>query len=196
MSDENDSAQVEVGPADGDDEDDGSLPTISSGQAPSGEPGDVVELPPPNISDSKLSIWSIWRHRKKTRKSAKKGYVQWILIDSTYPTPKMVKPEPGGGGIPEIKHDGERYLFPRDAMLPSKETGMWTVVHKKGEAEPLNLRDPSRNAIKADELQEYLDLRVSSSPPSWFDNLDLDAADVMKWMMIALVGFAVLQNFL
>jgi len=118
-------------------------------------------------------LWRAYRNHKKERKYADKNYVKWYLVGSGWPRAKFVKPEGKGGGIPEYKHDGTTYLFPRRAMLPDRDSGMFTVVHKYGEADPLNMTEPSQNAIKADELSEYLTKRVTSSPPSFFDKFDI-----------------------
>jgi len=124
-------------------------------------------------------LWRAYRNDKKERKYADKNYVKWYLVGSGWPSPKFVKPEGKAGGIPEYKHDGTTYLFPREALLPDRDSGMFTCVHKYGEADPLNLTDPSRNAIKADELNEYLTKRVTSSPPSFFDKFDLDPETIL-----------------
>ena len=162
--------------------------------------GDVVELPPPDLKKTRFGkfgeMWALRRHIKKRQKLIKKGYVQWYLIDDTFPEPKFVKPEPQGGTMRELKHDGDRYLFPREAMLPSERQGMWTVVHKLGEADPINMRDPARNAIPSDALQEYITMRPSASPPSFFDKLDMDIEDAMKYVVFAFIAIAILNSVL
>ncbi len=160
--------------------------------------GDVVELSPPDLKNTRFGklgeMWALRRHIKKRQKLIEKGYVQWYLIDDTFPEPKFVKPAYEGGTMRELKHDGARYLFPRDAMLPSERQGMWTVVHKVGEADPVNMSDPARNAIPADALQEYITMRPTSSPPSFFDKLDLDMEDALKYLVGAFIGLAILNS--
>jgi hypothetical protein len=85
-------------------------------------------------------------------------------------------------------------LFPKEAMIPDRDSGMFCVIHKEGEAEPLNMTDPTANAIMADELNEYLTKRVTSSPPSWWDNIDLDAQDIIPIAIGALIIIAALQQ--
>lgn len=155
---------------------------------------DEVTLEKPNLKTAKWGtvgeLVLTWRYLKKRRKLAGKGYVQWLLIGDTYPTPKFVKPEEKGGGMLEYKHDGKRYLFPKDAMVPSDEQGLWTIVHQQGDANPLNLKDPLVPAIKADSLEEYLTMRLSSSPPSFLDKFDLDAQDAMTYAIAGTVLIA------
>jgi hypothetical protein len=141
-------------------------------------------------------IWRLWRHHRKRRRLASEGYVQWYLIDDTFPTPRFVQPELKGGGIAELEHDGVTYLFPRRAMVASEQQGLWTVIHKRGEAEPINLREPSRDAIKADEVKEFLEMRVTSSPPSWLDGMDLDASQLLKLGLGLIVVYAVVKSSL
>lgn len=169
-------------------------------EEPTGEEGDVVTLFEPNLETARWGavqeLWRLRRHRKKRRRLAKKGYVQWYLVGSNWPSPKFVKPESHGGGMLELKHDGERYLFPRSALVPSVDQGMWTVIHKRGEADPLNLQDPSRNPIPTDELEQYLNTRVMAKPPGLLDKLDIDSDDVVKYglaMLFLLIG---LQAFM
>lgn len=157
----------------------------------------IEELRPPSVADARFGWFGqLWRTRnwlKKREKLRGKGYVQWYLVDDQFSTPKYVKPERKGGGLLELKHDGERYLFPENAMVPS-ENGLWTVIHRKGEADPLNLRDPARLSIPTDELEEYLNLRVSSTPPSWWDSLGLDMSDLVKIAIVGIIVFAAIQQ--
>lgn len=159
-----------------------------------------LELPEPDLQTATWGLpqklYRMHRQIRKRRKLAKHGYVQWYLIDDTYPTPKFVKPEMNGGGIPEYELDDERYLFPKDAMVASEQQGLWTIVHKKGEADPVNLRDPTEYAIPADVLENWLDMRVNVDPPSWWDSFDIEPADAMKWLFIGLVGFVILRSVL
>lgn len=159
-----------------------------------------VDLPPPDLKKGRLGIFSeiraVRRHIKKRRKMIRKGYVEWYLVDSSFPRPKYVKPEADGGGIPEYKHNGVRYLFPREAMVANEQNGGWTVVHKKGDAEPINLREPSEHAIPPDILEEYSQLIVTDSPPSLLDRFDLDARDAFLYLIVGIVGFAFIQGMM
>ena len=165
------------------------------GSKPPTEP-QLVEIRPPSMDTSKLRQWSRTRKwLKKRQKLIGDGYVQWYLIGDAVNHPKFVKPERKGGGIPELEVDGETYLFPRDALVPS-EDGMWTCIHRVGEADPINIRDPARLSIKADELKEYLDLRVSSSAPGLLDGLGIDASDAVKIMIALIIAYAIFQQVL
>lgn len=160
----------------------------------------LLELPEPELQTARWGwpqkLYRMHRQHKKRRKLANRGYVQWYLIDDTYPTPKFVKPETKGGGIPEYEYDEERYLFPKDAMVASEQQGLWTIVHKKGEADPVNLRDPTEYAVPADTLENYLDMRVNTEPPSWLDQFDLEPAEIFKWLLLGLVAFMMLRSVL
>lgn len=156
----------------------------------------LVEIRPPSMDTNRLKQY--YRTRKWLKKRQKligDGYVQWYLIGDAVNHPKFVKPGRKGGGIPELEVDGETYLFPRDALVPS-EDGMWTCIHREGEADPINIRDPARLSIKADELKEYLDLRVSSSAPGLLDGLGIDAGDAVKIMIALIIAYAVFQQVL
>jgi len=161
---------------------------------------DVIELQPPQIRTTRFGLpeklWRMYRYRRKREKLISKGYVQWYLIDDSFPRPKFIKPEFEGEGLREYQYKGKKYVFPRGAMLPSEEQGMWTVVHKKGEMDPVNLRDPSATSLPADAMKSYLDMKATAAPPSFFDKFDMDAADAMKWLMVAFAALAILQQVL
>jgi hypothetical protein len=165
-----------------------------------GDEESVVELRPPVMSKTRWGMLgkmlSLYQHHKKKRKLAKKGHVQWYLVDSTWPTPKYVNPKDKGGNYLELEHDGGVYLFPREAMLASEREGMWTVVHKKGEALPENYGEPSAGAIKAGALKEYLNQRLAASPPSFFDRIDIDPQEAIMYLIGGIILVAFLQNFL
>lgn len=167
---------------------------------PDDELGDVVEIDPPDLSNATFGapeeLWKLRRERKKRRKLAKKGYVQWFLIENGFPEPKFVKPKQNGAGTPEKRKGGCRYLFPKAAALPSEQQGMWTYVHRKGEADPVNLRDSTAHSIPADVLDEYIQMKVTASAPSLLDRLDLDPKDIVMYAFAALILFAILQSVL
>lgn len=172
-------------------------PEDSNEQENSGEwrpDSDLVEIEPPRMN---THLWKQLRrtrkHLRKQEKMASEGYIRWHLVGDSFNQPKYVKPERKGGGIPEKEVDGETYLFPKSAMVPA-DNGMWTIIHREGEADPVNLRDPVKTAIDADRLKEYLDLRVSSSSPSWFDSIG--SYDIIKVAIAGVIVFAVIQNFM
>ncbi|QLD84617.1 hypothetical protein HWV23_02730 [Natronomonas halophila] len=158
----------------------------------------LVSFDEPDIKTARWGLFQkLWRMRrkmKKRRRFANKGYVQWFLIDDTFPKPKFVKPQTDGSGIPYVVHKGKRYLFPKEAMVASEEQGIWTIAHKANEADPINLRDPSKNAIPADTLEEVATLMVTSSKPGLLDKFDIDAKSALRWIVIGLIGFAIFQS--
>jgi hypothetical protein len=161
---------------------------------PSAATRDEPHEEPPDIKESRLGWRNAHKEQKQRKKKAKQGYIQWYLIDETWPEPKYVKPKAKGGGIAEFEHEGHTYLFPRKARLPSEREGMWTVVHRKGEADPINPQESHSPAIKSDTLQEYLTMRVSSSAPGLFDRLDLDPKTVMMVLIGSIILFAILSD--
>ncbi|WP_148414925.1 hypothetical protein [Haloferax sp. KTX1] len=172
---------------------------------PDEAPTDSIEdseptMMPPNVRQSRFGFLGTAikqrRYEKKRKKLANKGYIEWLLIDSQFPRPRFIKPKAKGGGILEYEHDGETYLFPRNAMVPSAQTGMWTVVHKKGQADPINLREPVRHSIGADTLTQYLEKRVTTSPPGLLSRLDINPKDLVMYGMMAIVAFALIQGMI
>jgi hypothetical protein len=153
-----------------------------------------VSLGKPNLKESYLGILATWNHLRKKRKLAGKGYVQWYLIGDSWPRPKFVQPTDKGGGEFEYEHNGETYLFPREAMLPTKDEGMWTVVHTEGDATPLHLSQPSEAAVSAKQLNNYVTSRVTIEPPGWLANLNLEAEDLLKYAIYGFIAFVLLQG--
>ena len=156
--------------------------------------GQIVEHRPPSVD---TTFWRQWyrtrRWLKKREKLIGDGYVQWYLIGDAVNQPQFVKPKRKGGGIPELDYEGETYLFPRQALVPS-EDGMWVCIHREGEADPINIRDPARLSLPSDELNEYLDLRVSSSSPGLLDGLGIDSGDLVKIAIAGIIGYAIFQQ--
>jgi len=164
------------------------------------EKGNVLDFPPDVSPGSRLStlvgILKSWRERKKRRTLLSKGYVQWFLIKDGWPRPKFVKPKAESGGIPELKYDKSRYLFPPSSRMPSEEQGFWTFVHREGESEPIVLNDPFDLAIPSDVLNDYLTRRTTSSSPSWLSNLDLDPKKILMLFIAIVIGYALLNGLL
>lgn len=158
-----------------------------------------VEILPPEYNSRFGALgnaWKQYRHNKKQKRIAGSGRVQWYLIDDGWPRPKYVKPERKGGGVREYEHDGEMYLFPREAFLNDKTTGAWTVVHRKGELDPINLQEPRKNALDADAAKEWAELTVTSSAPGFLEGLDISASEAMTYLIFGIIALAVGQQFL
>lgn len=169
-----------------------------------GEPGEEFEPPrhmsPPEMrrSSSRLGLvgelWRMKRIRDKRQKYLGDGYVMWYLVGDTFPTPRFVKPELERGGIPEYEIDGERYLFPRSAALPTESEGFWTYVHQKGDADPVNLNEPKQHSLPADAVEEWTTMRPAASPPSWLDSLGLDFATTLRYGLIVIIVYAAIRS--
>lgn len=138
------------------------------------EPGADAPLAAPELSGTIWDLITLWRHRKKARKLARRGYVRWYLFDGNLQKPRWVKPEREGKGVPEYRHDGLPYLFPEDALVLDQSTGAYVAVHHKGEPEPVNLAEPAFPTIDGDRLEELINLSAESDPPTFWSRLDLD----------------------
>lgn len=145
-----------------------------------------ANLSAPAIGSSKAGLISTWRHRSKAKKLARKGYVKWYKIGASMSAPQWVKPTADGAGVLEYydKEDEVTYLFPTGAMVNDESTGAYVAVHREGEAEPINLRDPAMPPIPADRLEEIINLEAESDAPSMFDRMDLDPQTLL-WVGIA-----------
>lgn len=160
---------------------------------------DAVEIDPPEYSSRWGAVGNAirqYRHNKKRKKIAGEGYVQWYLIEDGWPKPKFVKPERKGGGVRELEHDGEIYLFPREAFLGDRRTGAWTVIHRKGELDPINLQEPREHALDADTAKEWAELTVTSSPPGFLESLDISTEELMTYLIFGIIALAVGQQVL
>lgn len=135
------------------------------------KPGQTVELETPEIRSGIIHLLKIWWHRTRAKKLAEKGYVKWYKLDATMKRPKWVKPRYDGTGEGEYydSADDVTYLFPKDAMVPDAQTGAWTAIHLRNEADPINLRDGLMPAVPADRLQELINLEAESEEPGFFD---------------------------
>jgi len=156
--------------------------------------GEVVEIPPPNLKKTRFGLLRLWRRQKKRRKLAAKGYVEWYLVGDGYPRPRYVKPDASGGGVPELWYKGEPYLFPRNKRVPRKDSGMWVMMHKRGDAEPINLQNPEKLTIPTDELKQYLETQVTSGAPSTLDKLDLNRSTIIMAVFGLIIVYALMQG--
>jgi len=163
------------------------------------ESGDGFEM---NTGASGDSTGIIGRHlaEKEKQKALGDGMVRWHVAGSAFSKPMYVKPEKkGGGNLPQVEHEGETYYFPDDAAVPSEEEGVPTVVHRKGESDPVNLRDGWELAVDAGTLSAYLTQMVTADKPkqSLLDGLGLagmDSMDMLRYGLLILVGgFILLQ---
>lgn len=146
---------------------------------------DDAALRAPEMSSSGMGLIGTWRHHAKAKRLARKGYVRWYKIGASMATPKWVKPESDGAGVLEYYDSGDdvTYLFPNDAMVNDAGTGAYVAIHREGEAEPINLRDPAMPPIPADRLEEIINLEAESDAPGFFDRLDIDPQMIM-WLGI------------
>lgn len=131
-------------------------------------------------------------NREKAR-ALKKGYIRWHVVGSNFSEPRYVNPEQEGSGIPELEYNGQTYLFPPDATVPAQEEGVPVMIHRKGEAEPINLEDSWNEAIDAGSLKQYLTERVTSEAPEETGGgmlgslADMDSMAILRYGIIAMV---------
>lgn len=132
-----------------------------------------VTFEPPEISGSVLDYFRVMRHLQRGNRLAKKGYVRWHRLDSTLGAPEWVKPEQDGTGTPKYTIGGQPYYFPKDAMVTDQRTGAWVAVHREGEADPINLRDPAYPGIETDLIERIINLEAENKPPGFLDQFDM-----------------------
>lgn len=153
----------------------------------------ALSVDPPEVTDSMLGLMAAWRHRRKEKRLARKGYLKWYKIGSNRRRPVWVKPTHDGQGVPQYydKEDDVTYLFPTGALVTDSRTGAWVAEHRIGEAEPINLREPAYPPLDADRLEEVINLEAESDAPSFFDRFGLDTTTMMWGLIgVAFIGFA------
>lgn len=134
---------------------------------------ETIQFDPPTIHRTPLDYFRVMRHLQRGTKLAKKGYVKWYRIDSQIPHPVWVKPTQDGQGTPKHTVDGQPYYFPKDSMITDERTGAWVAVHREGEGDPINLRDPAYPGIETDLVERIINLEAEDQPSSGlFDGLD------------------------
>lgn len=160
-----------------------------------------VRLEPPRIESVRVSLlteiyrWMVWKWNRK--RLVQDGYVQWFLIDGTWPTPRFVKPKRSGSGIPYVDVDGERYLFPEKALVPDEQQGAWTVVHRKGNSEPINPNDGDELAIPADALKDYASrevLKGDAGGLGWLNAKTLIYAGMGATILMVVAAYLLMQG--
>ena len=156
-----------------------------------GDENHAVELDPPEVRSGILQLLKIWRHQSKAKKLAEKGYIKWYKLDATIQRPRWVKPRYGGTGEAEYydSDDDVTYLFPKDGMLPDAQTGAWTAMHRRNEADPINLRDGLMPAVPSDRLQEIINLEAESEEPGFFDKHDISGTQL--FIVVTVILFLV-----
>jgi len=138
-------------------------------------------------------VLSAWLARRKKQSVLEDGKVRWHLVDSSLSEPMYVEPEAqGGGSQPELKYEGMTYVFPHGASVPSQEEGVPTFVHRKGESDPIDLRDDWDLALDAKALSDYLTMRVTSDAPEGGGLGFLSDMDTMDMLRYGILGLVVL----
>lgn len=149
--------------------------------------GRLVSFDPPDVSTGLWGLFSLWRHLARQKRMAKKGYVKWYRLDSTLDRPTWVKPTQEGAGVPKVTVSGQPYYFPKDSMVSDSRTGAYVAMHREGEANPINLRDPAYPGIETDLIERLINLEAEDKPPGLFDNLlGLDDQTLM-WVLIGVL---------
>jgi len=73
---------------------------------------------------------------------------------------------------------------------------MWTVIHRAGEADPINLAEPDPHALPADAVEEWLSMRVSTAPPGLLSKLDLTPQKIIAYGVAITIGYSILSGVL
>lgn len=141
-------------------------------------------------------LLSIWMREKKKKKALGEGLVRWHLVGSSFSKPMYVKPErEHSGNMPEIEYEGSTYYFPEKVTIPAESEGVPVVVHRKGESDPVNLRDNWDLAVDAGTLNEYLTMTVTSKKPDSGLGLgigDMDSMDLLRYGLLGIIGLFIL----
>lgn len=154
----------------------------------------ALSFDPPSMTRSPLDYLRVMRHYQRASKLAKRGYVRWYRLGSTMSRPKWVKPEQEGTGVPKYDDGGQPYYFPKEAMVSDSLTGAWTAIHREGEADPINLRDPAYPGIETDLVERIINLEAEDKPPGLLDSLTGLSTQAMIYGGMALM-FVVYAGF-
>jgi hypothetical protein len=160
-----------------------------------GDDPQAVRLKQPSYTRMPLGIikqfWKMRQHYLKEQKLQNKGYVKWFVVRDTWPEPLYVQPEQNADGVPRVYYEGKPYAFPDSGLLPDERQGMLTCIHKHGEADPINVREPADDAIPAQQWHEILNMSLESSPPGLLDRLNIDGQDAVMYALAATIVVAV-----
>lgn len=124
-----------------------------------------VDMAPPDVGRTPLDIFRAWRHLAVQARMARKGYVKWFRVGSRLRAPRWVKPEHKDTGQPEYEHDETTYLFPKDALVTDGRTAAFVAIHKEGEPEPIDLRNPGWATLDPGALQKLFEMAINRDPP-------------------------------
>lgn len=151
-----------------------------------------VEMDPPSVSRSVLDVFRAWRHLSVQERMAKRGYVKWYRVGARFRRPQWIKPEKKDSGYREYYHKGDdvTYVFPEEAMVNDGRTSAYVAIHKVGEAEPINLRNPGWAPLDGSALQRLFDIALSRNPSGGLGNLPLSPQQ-LKYLGIILAGLVI-----
>lgn len=151
-----------------------------------------VDLPQPDVGRSPIDVFKLWWHLRKEAKMAKNGYIKWYRVGSRLHAPTWVKPERKGAGEMEYYHKGddETYLFPEESLVTDGTTSAYVAIHKLGEAEPIDIRNPGWATMDADRLQTLVDMVISRDPPGGLGRLPLSETQ-LKYGAFAILFIAI-----
>ena len=148
------------------------------------EENDEVAFDPPEVKNSPLDYFRVMRHYQRAKKLAKKGYVRWYVLDSTMSRPQWIKPEQEGTGVAKYKDGDQPYYFTKEAMVADELTGAWTALHREGEADPVNLRDPAYPGIETDLVERIINLEAENEPSTSLLGLGGLSTQQLMWLGI------------
>lgn len=149
-----------------------------------------VEMDPPNVGRNPIDILRMWLHNALEARMAKRGYIKWYRVGARMHRPKWVKPEKKGAGQYEYYDSSTdtTYVFPEEALVTDGSTSAYVAIHRVGEAEPLDLRDPGWATLDGDVLQMFIDMVVSREPPGRLNKLPISRQQAL-WIGMAVLAF-------
>jgi hypothetical protein len=148
-----------------------------------------VTMPTPDVGRTPIDIFRAWRHLAVEARMAKRGYVKWFRVGARLYAPKWVKPEHKDSGQMEYEHDGTTYIFPEDAMVTDGRTSAYVAVHKEGEAEPIDLRDPGWATLDTSAVDKLVQMKINDDPPGALSGLPLSKQQLYYvGMAVAAIG--------
>lgn len=152
-----------------------------------------VNLDPPDVGRSILDVFKVWRHLSVQAKLAKRGYLKWYRVGARFHRPRWIKPEHKDSGQREYysRKDGTTYIFPEEALVTDGRTSAYVAIHKVGEAEPIDLRDPGWPTLNGSALQRLAEMTIARDPPGRFGLGGLLSDPRMRYVGLAVVALGI-----
>lgn len=132
--------------------------------------------------------------RRKRKKLGSMGYVEWYLIEDSWPRPRFVKPKVDATGLPYYETKGERYFFPNYSRLADRRGGVWVAIHQRGDADPINLTQPKPHSLPAKGVAQWAKLVVETKKTGL--PFGLTPMELAKYAVYGIVAFLIIRTVL